>query len=142
MPTSEEFYRQYVISALWSESAYLNDDGIADENDDRSFQDHGYTIDNLAPDTAKKMREDCDRFCDDPALAEDLAAWHDSFGDDSQAAHDFLLDRNGHGVGFWSRFHGDNPLVVVGERLSEAAQTYGEYSLYLGADGLVRGDKG
>ena len=41
-----------------------------------------------------------------------------------QHGHDFALTRNGHGTGFWDRGYG-----VVGGRLTEAAQAYGEHSV-------------
>lgn len=41
-----------------------------------------------------------------------------------QHGHDFALTRNHHGAGFWDRGYGD-----VGDRLTEAAQAYGEHSV-------------
>lgn len=41
-----------------------------------------------------------------------------------QHGHDFALTRNGHGAGFWDRGYG-----AVGDRLTEAAQAYGEHSV-------------
>lgn len=38
-----------------------------------------------------------------------------------QIGHDFILTRNHHGAGFWDRGLGE-----AGERLTEAAQAYGE----------------
>lgn len=48
------------------------------------------------------------------------------------AGHDFWLTRNGHGVGFWDRGLGE-----LGDKLTEAAKTFGEVNLYLGDDELV-----
>ncbi len=50
-----------------------------------------------------------------------------------QAAHDFWLTRNGHGVGFWD---GDwsEPHAA---RLTKAAKSFGEVWPYLGDDGLI-----
>lgn len=38
--------------------------------------------------------------------------------------HDFALTRNSHGAGFWDRGYGE-----IGDRLTEAAQAYGEHSV-------------
>ena len=42
----------------------------------------------------------------------------------AQHGHDFALTRNHHGAGFWDRGYGD-----VGDRLTDAAQAYGEHSV-------------
>lgn len=133
MPASEEFYRQYVITALWLECP-----GSPDENDDRSFSDRGITIEKLQPETAAKMRADCDKFYDDPANAADLAAWRERHNGDVEAGHDFWLTRNGHGMGFWDRFN-DGPLEAAGNRLTAACDAYNVYSLDLADDGTVYG---
>jgi hypothetical protein len=46
--------------------------------------------------------------------------------------HDFWLTRNRHGAGFWDRGLGE-----LGERLTKAAQSFGESDLYLGDDGQL-----
>ena len=43
-----------------------------------------------------------------------------------KAGHDFLLTRNGHGVGFW-----DRGLGAVGDILTEIAQSYGSVHAYV-----------
>ena len=49
-----------------------------------------------------------------------------------QIGHDFWLTRNHHGAGFW-----DRGLEALGERLTAAAQTFGDGDVYLGDDGWV-----
>ena len=51
-----------------------------------------------------------------------------------QDGHDFWLTRNRHGTGFWERGTGD-----VGNRLTAAAEKFGEYDLYIGDDGKIYG---
>lgn len=48
----------------------------------------------------------------------------------AQHGHDFALTRNGHGAGFWDRGYPD----AIGQALTEAAQAYGEATLFLSAD--------
>ena len=50
----------------------------------------------------------------------------DSFG------HDFWLNRNRHGVGFWDRNLGN-----LGDKLSDLAENMGSVEAYEGDDGLV-----
>lgn len=47
----------------------------------------------------------------------------------TSCGHDFVLTRNGHGVGFWDRGYGDR-----GDRLTAACKPYGECGLYVGDD--------
>jgi len=53
-------------------------------------------------------------------LAHSLIHWNAY----EQHGHDFALTRNHHGTGFWDRGYGD-----VGDRLTQAAQAYGEHSV-------------
>lgn len=44
--------------------------------------------------------------------------------------HDFYLTRCGHGTGFWDRGYPD----AIGTKLTEAAKSYGDATLYVGDD--------
>lgn len=107
--------RAYMVAALWSST--LDDQGTP--------MDSRYGIDDIAPDSRKRMERDCRRFA--KANADDLEA----VGAES-AGHDFWLTRNRHGAGFWDRGLGE-----LGERLTRAAQLEGECNLYLGDDGKI-----
>lgn len=50
----------------------------------------------------------------------------------TDVAHDWILTRNGHGVGFW-----DRGLGIAGELLTRGAHFDGEVDAYVGDDGLV-----
>lgn len=52
--------------------------------------------------------------------------------DMGQVGHDFWLNRNGHGAGFWD---GDYP--VHGDKLSAIARTFREVNPSLGDDGVI-----
>jgi hypothetical protein len=78
-------------------------------------------------DTVKQAEKDCADFRDD---AGDLL---DGI-DESQAAHDFWLTRNGHGAGFW-----DRGLGKVGQKLTKIAKDFGSVDLYVGDDGTIYG---
>lgn len=49
------------------------------------------------------------------------ASYWDTF---NRHGHDFAFTRNHHGAGFWDRGYGE-----VGDRLTEAAEAYGEHSI-------------
>jgi hypothetical protein len=112
------FTRAYVECALWSS---VDDDGDSLENN--------YDDANISPETLKQMVEDCESFETD---AEDELA--ESGLDDERADHDFWLTRNGHGAGFW-----DEGLGKIGQTLTEKAEAYGSFDLYVGDDGMVHG---
>jgi hypothetical protein len=75
------------------------------------------------------MAEDCRQFQADNA--EDLS---ESGLSTERAGHDFWLNRNGHGSGFW-----DEGIAPVFRRLSAASKVWGTFDLYLGDDGMIHG---
>lgn len=111
------FYDAYVRAALWSTNDETTPSGGVP-------LDQNYGPEDIAPETAEKMRADCVDF---------YARF--VFDSDDMAGHDFWLTRNGHGSGFWD---GDwsEPEAT---RYTEAAKSFGEYSLYVGDDGRIWG---
>lgn len=114
------FFEAYIVAALWSSTG---DDGEPlDTNYDRS---------DISSETLARMREDCKQFIkqnkNDLHLATDKVGY--SY---SSAGHDFWLNRNGHGVGYW-----DRGLEDFGQRLDQAATTAGPVDLYVGDDGKI-----
>ena len=114
---STELSQAYLECALWSSIDVV--DGMDVELDSVG--------NDLAPDTRAEMEADCVKF--EAENSTDL--WE--YGTRSRGGHDFWLTRNGHGAGFWED---DTP---VGNRLTEACKAYGEYTLYIGDDGLIYG---
>ena len=111
----DEFTEAYIEAALWSS---------IDPDTDLPM-DGKYGIEDISPELMKQIVDDCSKFQEEH--------WNDISNDPPGAGHDFWLTRNRHGAGFWD---GDWP-KSVGERLTEAAQAYGEQDLYIGDDGLV-----
>jgi hypothetical protein len=116
----DAFTRAYIEAALWSSTDESNDQG-------GDPLDANYSIDDIAPETMELIVEDCADFQNrfGHLLAE---------GGDEQAGHDFWLTRVESGAGFWD---GDWP--EHGDELTEAAQSYGNFNLYVGDDGLIYG---
>lgn len=115
----ETFLSSYVECALWS-SVYFEDE----DSSGVPFDDE-YEEDDIAESALWEMMGDCVDFIN--ANADDLSEL-----DPGQAGHDFWLTRNHHGAGYWDRGLGE-----VGDRLTKAAQGYGESDLYVGYDGKV-----
>ena len=123
MSRLDKFTLAYIEAALWSS---VDDSGEP--------LDASYSIDDIAPDTLRKMKSDCADFQEKyDSLIEDndpRGGWSPS----ELAGHDFWLTRNGHGAGFWD---GDWP--KHGDELTEAAKSYGEFDLIVGDDGQIHG---
>jgi len=112
----DEFTIQYIETALWS-------------SNDETTPQGGEPMDDNYPVSLEFIEiaiRDCDLFRE---YAGELLDEHD---DDTQAAHDFWLTRNGHGAGFWD---GDWP--EGGDRLTALSKVFGETTLYIGDDGQV-----
>jgi len=121
----DDFTRAYLEAALWSST-----------DDDDEPLDRNYGIEDFAPEALVQAVEDAKTFqeynSDDLDEAAELAPRRREWTVDEQHGHDFWLTRNHHGVGFWDRGYGD-----VGDRLTKAAQAYGEVNVIVGDDGLL-----
>ena len=113
------FTAAYIEAALWSSTDESNEQG-------GEPLDKNYGPDDITPDTQKQMEKDCREF---------YRAHNAKWSDDSYAGHDFWLTRNHHGAGFWD---GDYPEPQATE-LTDAANAYGSFGLYVGYDGKVHG---
>lgn len=147
----DEFTRAYIECALWSET------DNADESGGEPL-DANYSIEDIAPEALARMVADCDKFQRERKELLDAAyvtarctcgfsikPTYSAHGhaascdvyrageyDESGAGHDFWLTRCGHGAGFWDRGLGE-----VGDKLTNAAQVFGECHLYVGDDGRI-----
>lgn len=113
----DNFLEHYIMAALWSST-----DG------DGTPLDANYTAADIAPATLLEMRADCEAF-------QTQAAGLYTLDEETHAAHDFWLTRNGHGAGFW-----DGDWKEPGaSQLDTLAKGFGEYELYIGDDGKIHG---
>lgn len=84
----------------------------------------------------ERIAVDCAKFEEQMGETIDAASCQRGSGEYNQreqAAHDFWMTRNGHGVGFWD---GDWSEPEAGI-LTQAAKAFGEVWPYLGDDGLI-----
>lgn len=114
-----EFLDQYIRTMMWSS----NDNSTPSGGE--PF-DRNYSASDLAPETLKRMSDDC------VAFVGKAGEMLDENSDSSQGAHDFWLTRNHHGAGFWD---GDWP--INGEALTTISHEFGECDPYLGDDGKI-----
>jgi len=113
----DNFLQHYIICALWSST-----------DDEGRPLDDNYSFEDIAPETLDAMRTDCELF---KAKADGLY----SIAEESRAAHDFWLTRNGHGAGFWD---GDWQEPEASQ-LTALSKEFGEVNLYIGDDGMIYG---
>ena len=118
MNNLDRFTCGYVECALWSSVG-----------DDEQPLDKTYSPSDIAPETLARMVSDCADFQESNA-----DALRESGLSDSRAGHDFWLNRNGHGSGFWDE--GQDPVF---RKLSDACKPWGTFDLYMGDDGKIHG---
>ena len=125
-----QFCQAYITCALWSSNDNSDDSG-------GEPMDSNYGASDIAPETLARMESDCDSFESDNA--QDLETVS-SICDKARAGHDFWLNRNGHGSGFWDEYFGDDKeLRAAFVRLSDASKAWGSFDLYIGDDGQIHG---
>ena len=123
MTTEPLGFDDYLGCALWSSTHY------EDEHDENGtpFDDVDAEFNTEA---RAQLATEFQDFLDGIEPLRENEAYAEIFPDDEQIGHDFWLTRNGHGAGFW-----DRGLGKLGDKLTEAAKTYGSCDLYLGDNG-------
>ena len=119
--TRSDFEQGYIDTLLWC-GVYTEDESgeltTTDELDDLS---------SIPESVLATIKQDCESF-----ISANREMLDETEADDYQHGTDFYLTRNRHGAGFWDRGYGE-----VGRKLTDAAHTYGEFSLSLDNDGNV-----
>ena len=118
----DNFTIGYIECALWASM----------DDDDKPLDDN-YGPEDIESATLLEMIGDCGRFQkeNDELLTIAISTGGRTLSD---CGHDLWLTRNRHGAGFW-----DRGLGVTGEKLTEAAHSYGSFDLYVGDDGKLHG---
>lgn len=122
----DEFTRSYLITALWSSTDNLEDNG-------GDPLDKNYDIKDIEHNTLLKMVGDCKDF-----QQKHKTLYLDGGWNETQAGRDFWLTRNGHGTGFWDVELHNPKKEKIGEELTKYAKSYGTYDLFL-CDGRQEG---
>jgi hypothetical protein len=131
----QEFSSAYFDCMLFTTTIYTENG-----TDTGKCLDDRYTPKDIAFDLRRESVSDCSDFL--MANADDLAyvGEHLDGYTTEKAGHDFWLSRNGHGAGYFDRYHGKHAeLCAAFQRLQDAAKVYGTVDVW--ADGkLVRGN--
>lgn len=124
----DRFTRAYIDTALWSTMDYATESG-------GEPLDRNYGPKDIAPETLARMVSDC------RAFQEVNRADLDSCGLSlERQGHDFWLNRNGHGAGFWDEcFDTDLPEYAPLQRLDKASKVWGTFDLLVDCDGIIYG---
>lgn len=124
------FIAGYFGAALWSST-----------DDNGEPLDSRFDMSDLAPATRRRMEADCHEFyaanhrrihCEDAPMSREFEG-SIAAREAAMAGHDFWLNRNGHGAGFWD---GDWPEPDAAA-LTKAAESFGNVDLYIGDDGRI-----
>jgi len=116
----ETFLQGYITAALWSS---------VDDTEDP--MDSNYDASDISTETLEQMERDCEAF-----QLDNKKLYIDNGWSNGYAGHDFWLTRNHHGCGFWDR---DFANKKIGKLLTNKAEAFGEFNLYIGDDNLIYG---
>lgn len=131
MHNLDDFTRHYIIAAL----SFSYDTARAEGFNDDVTLDQNYGIEDIAPETMERIKQDCAQFQEqNQSLLQQAYPLYKPHPDaprpECAAGHDFWLTRNHHGAGFWDR--GFPP--ALGQALTSQAHLYGECDIYVGDD--------
>lgn len=120
-PTTDEietFERAYIEALIWTATTEAGE----------TLDQAGYDGDDLSDEARQSIREDVEDFLGaHVAIIRELDYKDDhGYGNIALAGHDFLLTRQGQGVGFWDRGLGE-----IGQSLTLAAHVYGDTSVWV-----------
>jgi len=122
----DDFTCHYITAMLWAETD--NDGTPLDENYDGKPGE-------FTDECRNRIIADCKAFQEQYGHLWADAETGREWTIDQQAAHDFWLTRQGHGVGFWARpeLYGCNN----SDALTVAAHEFGQFELYITDDGKI-----
>lgn len=117
----DAIFQAYVETALWSSTDNADDSG-------GEPLDANYSADDIDEQTLAQMRKDCADFVEyarNALVGAELS--------DESIGHNFWLNRNGHGAGFWDLG------IAQGDELSKLSKSFGYFDLYVGENGKIDG---
>jgi hypothetical protein len=118
----DTFTQGYLTALFWTEEEHLTEEGCANAGPA-----------DMRPSFLADCIGDCAKFQSDNAA--DLKLAQERGRDLDHCGHDFWLNRNGHGTGFWDRkeLEADG----LGERLSDACKRFSVVDVGLDEEGRV-----
>ena len=129
----DNFTRAYIRAALWSTTEY-----DSENSDLPHYLDEKFDETNIAAESLLEIIADCAKFQEENHLilkkAYSLYTLHpDAPTPEHCAGHDFLLTRNGNGVGFLER----TELGALGDLLTEKCKVFEQMDFYVVDDNRV-----
>jgi hypothetical protein len=115
-PEISAFFRGFLETMLW-----VND---PQPGHGEYHADIDHAMECIPCDTLASLAAECKGF-ESIAYAELHEAYKAGFWTESAAGGDFYLTRNRHGAGFWDKGYGDQPISLLGKKLTDHAHTYG-----------------
>lgn len=122
MTNLEEFIKAYIEAMIFTESGE-DDSPLEGATGDESEFD---------PKTLADIKKDCREFVERHSNDIETSCLTKE-RPYAQAGHDFWMNRNGHGVGFWEK---EDWEAEAGERLNQASEEYGEVD-YIFDEGVI-----
>ncbi len=136
----DEFTAQYLETSVWASTVMLPVapeeliDGCMDVDDEHPLHglseddnlDSRFGIYDFTADALRQACWDCDAFR--ASHSDDLED-----EDDGHAGHNFWLNRNGHGAGFWDGDYEEKK----GERLSAGCEAFRELHVWVDEEGAL-----
>ena len=117
----DAFTKAYITAMLWSTNDESTPEGGVP-------LDQNYSINDISDEAMMCIIEDCRKFQEqNHSLLRRIYDSHNATP--GRAGHDFWLNRNFHGAGYWDRGYG-----TVGDALSAASHVFGEVDPYVGDD--------
>lgn len=120
----ETALRSYAYAGLWTTQNM--------DNEEEEHLDENYSVEDIAPDTMESMRRDVKKFYE-----ENIDLLNQTSMDDARIGHNFWLNKNHHGSGFWDEEGVDRE---IGKKLSDASHKFKENLLVVGDDGKIHDD--
>ena len=130
----DDFTQAYIEALFFTSCEGSTEAGTFDPENGSPLPDEAGFSD-LAPEALREIVLDCEAFQKDYGRFWNPHLVDNPGKNDAQAGHDFWLTRNRHGAGFWDRpeIYGEPNAYL----LTEAAQRFGECSVYLGDDSKI-----
>ena len=121
-------YRRIALFGGMLETIIWSTPSLRFEEDQDMMDDH-VSVHDFDGAAIESLESELEGFCD--MVAADIQDM-----EPCQLGHDFALTRDGHGAGFWDRGYGER-----GERLTDAAKSFGSVEAYIVATDDERPDE-
>lgn len=140
--SASEIARGYVSTAVWCGVEYRSGDPRSDSDKASELNPS-----DIEPVSLAAMIARADKWAADNAALIERAKeagfrYGPDYGPDEHLGHDLWLTSNHHGAGFWDGDYESDDKGDVGEALTAASESCGEFYLYTDSDGRIHCEGG